>query len=432
MNKLPDGWAQTTIGDCQGRTSSIDPRKFPDERFDLYSVPSYTDYRPDSTLGHEIGSTKQEVQQGDVLLCKIVPHIRRGWTVPAATEHRQIASGEWIVFRDHGLEPEYLRRFVLSDGFHEQFMQTIAGVGGSLTRARPAEAAKIRLPVPPLSEQQRIVAKLGSLTGKSRRARDHLVHIPRLVEKYKQAILAAAFSKAQNFVTCCTELGEIAAEVRNGLGKKPTEGPQGTPILRISSVRPCQVRLGEIRYYQDDVPAAALLRENDLLFTRYNGNPDYTAVCGRVRDLQHEITYPDKLIRVRVIAGVDPAFVELTCSSPQVRQWLAPHIKSAAGQHGISGGDLKRLPIPVPNLAQQAEITRQVHSAFIWIDRLTVDATSARKLIDHLDQALLAKAFKGELVPQNPFDEPAGILLERIRSERAAAPKAKRGRKKAA
>ncbi|MNY81808.1 Type-1 restriction enzyme EcoKI specificity protein [compost metagenome] len=73
-----------------------------------------------------------------------------------------------------------------------------------------------------------------------------------------------------------------------------------------------------------------------------------------------------------------------------------------------------------------------MHSAFIWIDRLTVDATSARKLIDHLDQALLAKAFKGELVPQNPFDEPAGILLERIRSERAAAPKAKRGRKKAA
>jgi len=67
-----------------------------------------------------------------------------------------------------------------------------------------------------------------------------------------------------------------------------------------------------------------------------------------------------------------------------------------------------------------------------WINRITIDAASARKLIDHLDQSVLAKAFKGELVPQNPTDEPAAALLERIRSERAAAPKAKRGRKKAA
>jgi type I restriction enzyme, S subunit len=53
-----------------------------------------------------------------------------------------------------------------------------------------------------------------------------------------------------------------------------------------------------------------------------------------------------------------------------------------------------------------------------WIDRLARKATSARKLIDHLDQAILAKAFRGELVPQDPTDEPVSVLLERIRAGR--------------
>ena len=72
----------------------------------------------------------------------------------------------------------------------------------------------------------------------------------------------------------------------------------------------------------------------------------------------------------------------------------------------------------------------RVAVALNWIDRLASEAKSARKLIDHLDQAILAKAFVGELVPQDPTDEPASILLERIREERAATPaKTRRGRR---
>ncbi len=65
-------------------------------------------------------------------------------------------------------------------------------------------------------------------------------------------------------------------------------------------------------------------------------------------------------------------------------------------------------------------MVRRIESAFTWIDRLVKEATSARKLIDHLDQAVLAKAFRGELVPQDPNDEPASALLEWIRAERTA------------
>jgi type I restriction enzyme S subunit len=79
--------------------------------------------------------------------------------------------------------------------------------------------------LPPLAEQQRIVAKIDNLSAKSRRAREHLDHFPRLVEKYKQAILAAAYSDAQRRSGKVATLGAISLEVRNGLSKKPSDDP---------------------------------------------------------------------------------------------------------------------------------------------------------------------------------------------------------------
>jgi type I restriction enzyme S subunit len=101
-------------------------------------------------------------------------------------------------------------------------------------------------------------------------------------------------------------------------------------------------------------------------------------------------------------------------------------------QPALNKNRVQRLLLPLPPTAEAVEIAKLVETAFALIDRLASEATSARKLIDHLDQTVLAKAFKGELVPQDPSDEPASALLQRIRTGRAAAPKAKRGRKKAA
>ena len=80
--------------------------------------------------------------------------------------------------------------------------------------------------------------------------------------------------------------------------------------------------------------------------------------------------------------------------------------------------EIRALHICLAPLAEQHEIVARIERAFSWIDRLANEASSARKLIDHLDQAILTKAFQGELVPQHPSDEPASVLLERIRAER--------------
>lgn len=289
--------------------------------------------------------------------------------------------------------------------------------------------AEIPLPLPPLPEQRRIVAKIENLSARLRRASDDLDHIARLVGKYKQAILAAGYADALRRSEQAATLGSISLEVRNGLSKKPSDDPSGFPILRISAVRSMTVRLQDVRYYPETVPETALVRDGDLLFTRYNGNPDFTAVCGMVQGLTCHTAYPDKLIRVRLSKAAYPKFVDMMAAAKQSRDWLMPHIKTAAGQHGISGADLKLLPIPLPSILQQQTIARRIETAFAWIDRVASETTSARKLIDHLDQAIHSKAFRGELVPQDPSDEPAIVLLERIRAERAAQlrPKAQKG-----
>lgn len=138
------------------RLGSIDPSRYPDELFDLYSIPSFDNGEPDIVAGKAIGSAKQIVEPGDVLLSRIVPHIRRAWVVGGARTRRVIASGEWIVFRSKRIDPNYLRHLLVSDQFHSQFMLTVSGVGGSLLRARSTYVSKIRVPLPSPAEQRRI------------------------------------------------------------------------------------------------------------------------------------------------------------------------------------------------------------------------------------------------------------------------------------
>ena len=137
------------------RVGSVNPSRFPNEVFDLYSIPAFDIGESELVRGANIGSVKQIVAPGDVLLSKIVPHIRRAWVVGQSRGHRVIASGEWIIFRGP-FDSSYLRHVLTGDVFHHQFMNTVAGVGGSLLRARPALVKDIAVPMPPIEEQRRI------------------------------------------------------------------------------------------------------------------------------------------------------------------------------------------------------------------------------------------------------------------------------------
>jgi len=188
------------------RNGSVDPAKFPREYFELLSIPAFDVGKPEITIGAEIGSTKQVVQEGDVLLSKIVPHIRRAWVVKPTTNHRLIASGEWIVFRDSRFDPNYLRHLLTADGFHRQFMQTVSGIGGSLLRARPAEVAKIKVPLPPKTEQQRIATILDKADSLRRKRLEAI----RLADEFLRTVFIDMFGALNSQSYAPVSFGDVA------------------------------------------------------------------------------------------------------------------------------------------------------------------------------------------------------------------------------
>ena len=161
---IPDNWEVASISQLNFyQSSSVNPLLFPDEYFELFSVPNYDIGVPEIVKGKEIGSTKQSVEGRDVLLCKINPRINRVWNVNCVTEYKTIASSEWIVFRNPLLYSPYVNIYLSSPLFRELLLTNVSGVGGSLMRAQPNSVKKYPIAIPPFEEQKRIADKVSQL-----------------------------------------------------------------------------------------------------------------------------------------------------------------------------------------------------------------------------------------------------------------------------
>jgi type I restriction enzyme S subunit len=171
---------------------------------------------------------------------------------------------------------------------------------------------------------------------------------------------------------------------------------------------------GRLEDYADYV-----LQEGDLLFTRYNGNPALTGVCGMIRIVTRPTVHPDKLIRVKIVPEIClPAFAEVVLSAGASRDFIAGRVRTTAGQAGISGEDIRSTPIPLAPLSEQSRIVAEVERRLSVIDEVEMQVEANLKRAERLRQAILKRAFEGKLVPQDPNDEPASMLLERIKGAR--------------
>ncbi len=472
MTGLPIGWAQQKLGTFFARTASVDPSKSPQETFQLFSVPSFSQGIPEVLPANEIRSSKQAVAPDDVLLCRIVPHINRVWVVSKKQQHRQIASGEWIVLRDHQCDPNYLR-YLLSEGsFRDEFLKTVAGVGGSLMRARSSEVSEIEVPIAPRAEQRRIVAKLDSLSARTTRARTELERVPKLIAKYKQAILEQAFAgeltrkwrdRHPALVPVDVRLSKLRAarrsdrklarrvpveeapvaplpatwawvspdEVANDEDYSIAIGPFGSNLVRSdyteSGVRLVFVR--DIRRERFDTDGARyvspekaqelrqhIVRAGDVLITKMGDPPGDTALYPPdaasaviTADCIKLSPNPKLALSQFLVYGI-----RADCVQAQLKE-----ITAGVAQQKVSLERFRKIALPIPPLQEQREIVRQIATAFAWLDKVAAEHTRASHLLPKLDQAILAKAFRGELVPQDPRDEPASVLLERIKAERS-------------
>lgn len=325
-----------------------------------------------------------------------------------------------------GVEPDYLAKFLTFAATHQQFDDLLTGT--TIKHLPQVALQKLGLPLPPLAEQRRIVAKLDALTARLARARTELDRVSVLAANLRKEALRNAFGHGAATVP----VGELITDIRYGTTKKCDYGGGAVPVLRIPNVQGGRIDLTDMKSADFDAKELAklLLRYGDILVIRSNGSLDLVGRSAIVDDSAAGMLFAGYLIRMRVEpAKCLPEYLHHFLQSPVARDTIMMAAKSTSGVNNVNAQQLQALAVPLPDLLTQRTLIDQIEQSFARADRFEAEATRARALLDRLESALLAKAFRGELVPQDPHEEPAQVLLDRIRQQRAAAPKAKRGRK---
>ncbi|WP_146115220.1 hypothetical protein [Microbacterium sp. MYb66] len=377
------------------RAASLDPRNHPDEQFDLHSIPAHDRGNPDLALGHEIGSSKQIVQPGDVVLSKIVPHIRRAGVIGESRGRRQIASGEWIVMRHPDVEPRYLRSFLLSDSFHAKFMSTVAGVGGSLMRARPAQVKLIEVPLPSIEEQGRIAAILDQSVDIRDTRRRHLSYLDTLVQSVFDNMFGSP--TRPHVEHRVMPLGATSTKFSDGPFGSNLKSEhyvlEGVPVVRLQNIKPGMYDDTDRAYISAEHFESLRKHEclpGDILIATM-GEPNIRA-CIQPEYLPVALNKAD-CVQMRVAPKIATSEYLVALLNHPGTMALAGALVSGQTRSRVSMGRLRDLHVPVPSLELQERFSEIVHS----IQRERRLASEHLASVNKLFASLQSRAFRGEL-----------------------------------
>ena len=205
-----------------------------------------------------------------------------------------------------------------------------------------------------------------------------------------------------------------------------------TGVLRIPNIGSGQNDSTDLKSAEFDETESARfsLKVGDVLTVRSNGSLSLVGKPAIVLQQHTEYLFAGYLIRLRPIAAsLLPKYLVYMMLDPNIRGQIEAKAKSTSGVNNISAKELQELNVPICSPAEQAEIVRILDARFEAVEALDNDIGASLTGAEALRQSILKKAFTGELVPQDPADEPACALLARIRTGRAKAPAARRRRR---
>lgn len=309
----------------------------------------------------------------------------------------------------------------------------------------------VRVPLPSLAEQKIIAEKLDTLLAQVDSTKARLEQIPKILKRFRQAVLAAAVSgkltedyrKNQETISWeKTTLDTLIIDSCNGLAKRSGTSGEDITILRLADFKDAQRIHGNERKITLDSKEINKysLKESDILVIRVNGSAD---LAGRFIEYKPngEIEgFCDHFIRLRLNSEkISSRFLTFIANEGEGRFYLRNSLSTSAGQNTINQTSIKGLALALPPLPEQHEIVRRVEQLFAYADTIEKQVNAALARVNNLTQSILAKAFRGELTAQWRAENPdlisgensAAALLEKIKAERAARGGKKASRKKA-
>lgn len=462
MSELPRGWVQAALSDLAEFTNG---KAFKKEEWlkvgkpiiriqnlnNPYAVFNYAD---DS---HE---EKYLVRHGDLLV---------SWSASLGVYY-WYGKEAWLnqhIFRVHSLRgcDKGFLKYALEISI-DDFYTKAHGMG--MVHITKGNFENHLVPLPPLTEQTRIAQKLDELLGQVNTLKASINAIPSRLKRFRQSVLSAAVSGRLTEGWRAENSGGAAHSPLCGLQANNDTRPISTSLPMGWSLKTAGDICGfitkgttpskeKMTAGQGEVP---YIKVYNLTFSGaldFSVDPTFVDSDTHSADLKRSIvkpgdvlmnivgpplgkvsivptTYPEwninqAIARFRAGDGISSGYLALCLRTEEVLNHAVSRAKATAGQFNLTLEICRELPLPVPPEVEQTEIVRRVEQLFDFADQLEAKVASAKRRIDLLTQSILAKAFRGELVPQDPNDEPASVLLERIRAQRAARPKARRGYK---
>lgn len=465
MTALPQGWALAPINTFarsrSGNSKLIKGKQAQESMAGLF--PAF------SASGQDVWVPAPE-HEGNAIIISAVG-ARCGKTFRASGRWSAVANTHIVWPEETAVDADWLQLLLNDEGFWEK--------GGSAQPFVKVNATFEReIPLPPLPEQRRIVRKLDTLSARTTTARTHLIAIDKLVERYKLAVLRSAYA------------GNLTADFREDSALEPVSallkrtpppqqgrgGRQATTEVKagqggisvnipdvnlpekwewVSLLRVARQETGHTPSRSRDdwwggdvcwmsIPDANLHHGRVIFDTIQKTNEQGLAnSSARLLPAGTVVLSRTASVGYICIMGREMAtsqdFATWTCTDALLPEYLMYALLSegedikkfgeGSTHTTIYFPEIRAFHIKLAPLDEQRVIVRRIETAFAKIDRLAAEAQKALKLLGRLDQRILAKAFAGELVPQDPTDESAEALLARIREARAATPKARRGRK---
>lgn len=449
MSELPAGWALARLEDL----AELNPKQSFDDALAAGFVPmshAPTNFRDklrfDERPWGEIKKAYTNFKDGDVIFAKVTPCFENGKAAFVEGMPNGIGAGssEFFVLRPScdEVSAKYLLALVKSHDFLSEGAENMTGAVG-LRRVPKQFVENYLVPVPPAAEQTRIAQKLDELLAQVDTLKARIDGIPALLKRFRQSVLAAAVSgRLTEEWRATLESADSWKSVPVGvLCNSAFDGPfgsklksddytaKGVRVVRLENIGHLSF-IGEKKTFISEAKHAELskntLRTGDILFSSFVD--EEIRVCRLPKSEEIFINKADCFCLRIDDTSANPSFVMHALAAKHTYQRIRESVHGATRPR-INLGFLKSFEIDLPPQAEQTEIVRCIEQLFAFADQLEAKVATAQARIDRLTQSILAKAFRGELVPQDPNDEPASLLLERIQAQRAAAPKAKRGRK---
>lgn len=352
--------------------------------------------------GSEINGRRFVARSGNFILSRIDARHGAMGLVPGSLDGA-LVTNDFPLFRANSerLDLPYLGWLCRTPDFVDLCARASEGTTNRV-RLKEERFLALEIPLPPLPEQRRIVARIEALAAEI----DEAKRLRREAGEEADSLGARALSSLLDDAEWprCSLIDVLAENPRNGLGPQPEVEAGGRPMLRINAVSSAPTKFVDMTAMKrvDALPNVAAqfeVRDGDVFIVRYNGDINRVAKPAIYRGLNEErAVYPDKLIRLRGNPErIEPEFLVTALNSRTVRSQIEELGRTTAGNIGVSGGDAKAFRIPLPPLPEQRRIVAELDALQAEVDALKRLQSETAAELGALLPAILDRAFKGEL-----------------------------------